>query len=396
MSRALTVTLASFGTRGDVQPFLALGRALRASGHQVTLCAPPDYTAQAAAQDLAFVPAGDPYAALMAELRSSPTRIAALMARQIPAQLTALEPLVQASDAVISGSLEFATPTLCEQHGVARRAVLLSPCMVPSGGWPMPVVPAYGLPRWMNRLTWWLSDLITGGTMLGPLVAERKRRGLPPLGRAAAHVCGEEIWLPFPGSIAGFGDPLAAEVRQLPPWFLPDESPLPSNVAAFLEAGDPPIFFGLGCMPGDRTWPAVFAAGAAAAGHRALIATAHPCELDPAQALAVSTPLNHGALFPGCAALVHHGGAGTFLQATLAARPQLVLPKIADQHFHGWRAEGLGLGRRLARKRVSAEAIAAALTEVLALPGDTLEAVAASIPTDGALRSTALVARLPK
>ncbi len=391
----MRVLITSFGTRGDLAPFVRLAQALVQAGHTATVCGPPEYAGLATGVGADFVPAGDPYPALMAALEASPAHIAALMARQVPAQFDALEPLVLEADAVVSGSLEFATPTLCEHHAVPRRTVLLSPVMVPSQAHPMPVIPAYGLPRWLNRLSWRLSDLATGSTMLKPVAAERRTRGLPRAGRASAHVCGTHTWLPFPASLALLEAPLWGELTQLTPWILDDPSPLPPAVEDFLASGPPPLFFGLGSMPGPDHWPDLFTQAARTLGHRALIATAAPTDLGGGDVLAVSTPLDHGALFPRCALVAHHGGAGTFLRVARAARPQLLLPRIADQHFHAWRVRELGLGAVLSRKRVTADALRGAIEAALGTEPTALQVHAAQ-GADGAEQAVGLLEGLPK
>ncbi|MCB9764473.1 MAG: glycosyltransferase family 1 protein [Alphaproteobacteria bacterium] len=352
--------LATFGTRGDVQPFVALAEGLRAAGHTPTLCIPPDHQPWIEARGLAVVPAGDPYGALMVELNASPGRVFKAIARQIPMQFEALEPLVARADVVVSGSLEYATATLCAQLGRPRRAALLSPFMVPARAHPMPMVPLAGLPPALNAATWWLSDALSRFSMLRPLNTERVRRGLPEVTRASAHLSGDEVLLPFPASLAEVEAP-TVRVRQTGPWLLEDDTPLPPEVEAFLAAGPPPVYVGLGSMPGVAGLLPVIADAARQAGLRALVHGAVPAGEGVSP---LAGAVSHAALLPRCAAVVHHGGAGTLIAATRAARPQVVLPFVADQHPHGRLVQALGLGCRASRKHHAdrlAEALRAAL-----------------------------------
>lgn len=346
------VLCASFGTRGDLAPFVAIGLALRAAGHRVSLCGPPDH-AWAAAR-LPYTPAGDPYAAVIAELEAGPSRVMRVMERQVPAQFAALAPLVEQADLVLSGSMEYATAALCEHAGRPRRAVLLSPCMVPRRDAPMPMFPDW-LPRWAAPWTWRLVELAAGG--IRRLVdTERRRLGLGPTASLQGALLAPETWLPFPAALATVGEPLLAPVRQFDPWLLPPE-PLPARVEAFLGAGPPPVYFGLGSMPGV---PIELFAGV---GRRALLAGEGSDRPD----CCFVGEISHAALFPRCAAVVHHGGAGTTLTALRAGRPQLILPRTADQPFHGACVRAAGAGRVLPRKGLDPAKLAAVLAEVEAL-----------------------------
>lgn len=348
----MRVLLASFGTRGDLAPFVALGLALRARGHRVVLAGNPDHT-WVGAYDLPLLGIGAPAAEVLAAAEASPRRALACMVAQVPRQFEALAPEVAAADVVLSGSMEYATSSLCAAHGRPRRAVLLSPCMVPQGGAPMPLFPAW-TPRWAAPLTWSLTELAAGG-IRDAVQRARAGLGLPPVGRLQAELLGPETWLPFPAALAAVERPLVAPVRVLPPWLLPPR-PLSAALEAALEAarveGPPPVFFGLGSMPGPLA--GCFAAAAVRAGVWAL----------PEGLVAGAS---HAALFPRCAVVVHHGGAGTTLTALRAGVPQVVLPRTADQPFHGALVESLGVGRCLSRRGLDPARLAAALTEALPL-----------------------------
>lgn len=347
----MRVLCASFGTRGDVAPFVALGLGLRARGHEVTVCGPPDHAW--AGRYLPFVPAGDPYLKVVRELEAGPGRVISVMARQVPSQFAALAPLVAEADVVLSGSMEYATATLCEVEERPRRAVLLSPCMVPRRDAAMPIFPAW-VPRWAAAYTWALVDLASGG--IRRLVdAERRSRGLPAVSSLLGHLLGDEVLLPFPAALARVEAPLRGAVRQLGPWLLPPE-PLPARVERFLAAGEPPVFVGLGSMPGVDEG----VLRAAGRGRR----TVYTGPGEDSDDTCFVGELSHAALFPRCAVVVHHGGAGTTLTALRAGRPQVVLPRTADQPFHARLIEEHGWGTALPRRGVSAERLVEAVGRV--------------------------------
>ncbi len=391
----MRVLLTSFGTLGDVRPLVALGRGLRAAGHHVTFCSAPDHGPLVERHGLPFVPAGDPYRQVLAELDAGPSRVLAVMARQVPAQFAALGPLVDEADCVLSGSLEYATASLCERARRPRRSVLLAPSFVPAASQPMPFVSLRGLPAWLNRLTWWLTDLGSGLT-IGKLVdAERGRLGLGPAGPLAAHVCGDEILLPFPRALGSVDAP-DTPVRQLPPWLLDDDDALPAEVEAFLAAGPPPAYLGTGSMPLGPGMPALFAAAARRTGLRAIVAAPPPDGEHGDDILFVDAPLPHARLFPRCACVLHHGGAGTTIAAMRAGRPQVTLPLVADQHQQARAVHHLGLGPPpVPRRGLTPERLAAALRAAVDQADDAvLLANAAAIPTDGVLEGVLAVQAL--
>lgn len=373
----MRVLLASFGTHGDLRPFAALALALRRAGHRADLAGPPDHRAWIEALGLPYTRVGDPYDALMAEFQASPARAGAAMARQVPAQLDALAPLVEDADLVLSGSMEFATPTLCERAERPRRAVLLSPAFVPAPSQPMPFLPWRGLPAWCNRLSWWLSDKASAATLLPPLARARQRWGLPPVQSASGHVLGAEVLLPFPAALATVEAP-DVPVRHLPPWLLDDEAPLPDDVEEHLATGAPPVLWTLGSMPGPD--PALCVAACRQLGLRALVHG--PTAVDGA--LCGSGPLPHARLLPRCAAVVHHGGAGTLLTATRARRPQVLLPMVADQHLHAALVARHGLGTAVARRGLTADRLARALERALGSRDEDLARGAAAVAGAGA------------
>ncbi len=169
----------------------------------------------------------------------------AALREQVAHQFAALDGLVEEADVVLSGSLELATATLAEQHGTPRRSVMFSPCVVPAPANVMPLMAGKGIPRFLFGLTWWLSDTGVRHSLLRPVLAERKRRGLPlRVGRATAFFLGEETWIPFPASLAAVEDPVTP-VRAFGPWLLDEpEAELPTEVARFLDAGPPPVYLG--------------------------------------------------------------------------------------------------------------------------------------------------------
>jgi UDP:flavonoid glycosyltransferase YjiC (YdhE family) len=148
----------------------------------------------------------------------------------------------------------------------------------------------------------------------------------------------------FPGLAAEWGQtrPLVGSLTLQMPTEIDDE------VACWIAAGTPPIYFGFGSMPIDSPADAVrmISQVCAQLGERALIC-AGVSELDgtaTAEHVEVVTSANHAAVFPACRAVVHHGGAGTTAAGVRAGVPTLVLWVAAEQPLWGKQIKRLGIG----------------------------------------------------
>ena len=126
---------------------------------------------------------------------------------------------------------------------------------------------------------------------------------------------------------------------------MPEHRPLPREVVDFLDAGDPPVHIGLGSRPAAADDLARIAVEAPRRlGRRTIISRGWAGLEPPAGDHLLVDDLDHRALFPRVAAVVHHGGAGTTTAAARAGVPQVLLPEVYDQHYWARRVTDLGLG----------------------------------------------------
>lgn len=151
-------------------------------------------------------------------------------------------------------------------------------------------------------------------------------------------------------------------------WFAPpDEVWEPSpELAAFLEAGEAPVFIGFSSAPTkdpDASWRLLTGA-VRRAGVRAVIATGWG-GITPEgthEDVLVIDQAPHERLFPSCAAVVHHGGAGTTGVALISGRPQVICPFWGDQPFWAQRAHTTGVAPPPLRGQdLTEDALAAAI-----------------------------------
>ncbi|MCA9709483.1 MAG: hypothetical protein KDK70_26820, partial [Myxococcales bacterium] len=156
---------------------------------------------------------------------------------------------------------------------------------------------------------------------------------------------------------------------------------------AFLDAGDPPVYFGFGSIRAPQDLGRVMIESARAIGRRAIVSRGWT-ELSPVDdgpdCHAIGE-VNHQALFPRVAAVVHHGGAGTTTAAARAGAPQVLIPQHYDQHYWAGRVEALGIGAAHTARTPSTASVTAALERALSADvADRARAIAPSVHGDGA------------
>lgn len=367
----MQITLLALGSRGDVQPFVALGRVLRERGHSVRLAAVADYAPLAAAEALPFAPlVGEVGAYIDADAMGAMHRAgrAALVRRffrDVPPLLTKLCADVQrasaGSDLLVASSLaQWAVGHLDAQARLPLAIAHFHP-VYPTASTPQPFFPA--APRWLplagryHRLTYRLFDLAHWlGFGAGFNRARRELLGLPALGPLSL-VRRFRAW--HPPTLYGYSRVLAPPPFDAPadlpitgPWVLPAPTMWhPSAaLAAFLEAGPPPIAISFGSVmfgqqEGERL-TAMLLAAAERADMRLIIGRGWGDlgNLPATRRVLVVDSLPHEWLFARVRGVVHHGGAGVTVAALRANSPALVVPVLGDQSFWGEQVAAHGAG----------------------------------------------------
>ena len=389
----MRITVLTVGSRGDVQPYIALSAGLETGGYEVTLATHASFREAVESRGLEFRSiAMDPREVMRGregrewmESGENPVRFIRELVRFIRPHLrdhlAEVRAACDGADGVVFSPLAFAGWHVAEALGVPSVQAALQP-QPPTRAFPtLPLAGRWNLGGLGNRLThvmyqqfaWqalrpmlnpWRRDVlgIAALPVSGPFRVMRRRRtpvlhGFSPLVLPRPHDWPE--WV----HITGY-------------WFLdgPDGWQPPAGVAEFLAAGPPPVYVGFGSMiPRDpaRTIDIVLAA-LRQAGMRGILArgwmgdTAHDL---PDDVLALDE-IPHDWLFPRVAAVVHHGGAGTTGAALRAGRPAVVVPFFADQPLWGRCVERLGVGPRpVPLKRINADRLAAAVRAAVADEG---------------------------
>lgn len=378
----MNVAILTMGTRGDVQPYIALGAGLGEAGHEVTIVTGRGFEAVVSGRGLR-------HAALdvnLLELAQSPEGRAALrspggawrMARGLMPTLRGM--LVDeweaadssGADAVVYHPKALGGYHIAEALGVPGFLALPVPALSPTRAFPTPVLPLPDLGGALNKLSY--GAFFRSITLPYRRTINRFRErtlGLRPLSFLASELelRGEPVTRLYPCSPRVVPVPADWDARSAMTgyWFLDqgDGWRPPDELAAFLEDGPRPVYVGFGSAAPD---PEGARAAAIAAlknlGLRGVLATGGHGVAGPRIIEIEGVP--HDWLFPRMAAVVHHGGAGTTAEGLRAGKPTAVFPSnFGDQLFWGGRVRALGVGPEpVAQKRLTAERLTYSINRV--------------------------------
>lgn len=401
----MRITLAAVGSRGDIQPMIALSQALVRRGHVPRLCAPPNFERWVRDHGIDFAPLGLDMQAWLAEnaryLSGNPLTLLRGLRKyldeQLPRQFGALVDAATGSDALVFGGLAFSAPSVAEKLGIPVVAVAYSTSVLPARIHPPPMVPWHGLPRWVNALLWRATNFANERLASRGLNAGRASIGLPPV-NAYRHLYEEPPFFITADETLFPPDPAWTErYRYANFLFYDDPGTLDPELDAWLRDGEPPVFVGFGSMSGDQTKRvgSLIREAVGATGRRCLVGAgwAGLGGDDLPKGWRVVKEAPHPLLFPRVACIVHHGGAGTMANALRAGTPQVLLPLIMDQFHHAHRLHEAGLAPKPTRmETVTAKQLTEAIVAALALPAEPRRAIAERLRLgDGGDRLVSLI-----
>ena len=379
--------LVPFGSAGDVYPFLGLGAELRRRGHRVTMITAGYFADLALRAGFEFSPftSREDYLEVIGNPDLwHPQRSVPLLAKRsvIPAipviyQLIA-ERYRPGESAVVAGSLALGARVAQEKLGVPLSTIHLQPVVFRSRHEP-PIHPGLA---WIRRVpvplrpaVFRFMDFMVDGIYAAPLNAFRSELGLAPIKRVM-----DQWWHSPQSTLALFPQwyaapqpdwPSQVQYLDFPLYDAGGLEPVAPGLAAYLDAGEPPLVFtsGSAMATGEAFFKASMEASALL-GRRAAFVTKFAEQLPqplPAHVHHIDyAPFS--TLLPRAAAFVHHGGIGTSAQALRAGVPQLVAPCSYDQLDNAARLARLGVSVTVPRERYNAANVANALAAVLADP----------------------------
>jgi rhamnosyltransferase subunit B len=391
------ILLATIGSLGDLHPFIAIALALQQRGFHPVIAVSEDHAAKCRAAGLETISIMPSFEAVIAH-----TGLAAdeIIKRLMEDQSFVLEKIVfpplaaiaalldeaaAGAVAIVGSMLTLAAPIIAEKHRIPFIAAVLQPMAMFSACDPpqtpdffriMKAGPTGALGTGWNRFIYGVLHRAFRHRYAARIDAVRATHGLAPSNTAILldheHPpaltlgCYSPAFAPAPpdapAHTAMVGFPVFDSGGGLP-------EALDHGLEAFLNAGPAPLVFTLGSA-------IVYAAGdfyvhaaqaAARLGMRAVLLTGQPDgERRSSGDVLVRAYVPHSALFPRAAAIIHHGGVGTTGQALRAGRPQLVVPHMLDQFDNARRIQRIGVGDRLAAKRLTPDRVQAKLTRLLA------------------------------
>ena len=383
----MNVAILTLGSRGDVQPYVALGAGLEAAGHEVVLATGKGFAGFVAGHGLR-------HAALDVDLferMQTPEGKAALAGKNLPGTIRKVMATyrrllddewaaAQGADAVVYHPKALGGYHVAEALGVPGFLAHPVPMFSPTRAFPNPVLPFADLGGYLNEASYGAFLCLLTAPFHRTINRWRKASlGLPPRRFMASElglggepvrslVCCSPRVVPSPADWRG-----STTVTGY--WFLDrrDDWRPPSSLANFLASGPPPAYVGFGSLVGWTPERVVAAAIAALrkTGQRGVLVTGGgraPPGL-PADVYAIeSAP--HDWLFPRMAAVVHHGGAGTTAEGLRAGKPAVICPTtLNDQAFWGRRVAALGAGPEPnPQRKLTAERLAGAIRAAV---GDT-------------------------
>jgi UDP:flavonoid glycosyltransferase YjiC (YdhE family) len=365
MSRRIVI--ASWGSLGDVFPYVGLGKALQARGHRVRIAMPGFYRELVEGEGLDFHPMPpdvDPddrerIARVMHPTRGPERIIRDWVAPAVRDQYAALEEAVADADAVVSHPVTFAAPLVAEKRRLPWAATVLAPMSLMSvTDWPVtrgaPLLAPLARWRWGARLMRRVVDRVTRA-WLEPVVRFRRELGL----RTTGNPLLDAQFTPAL-NLGLFSRVLAAPQPDWPPnlhvtgfVFYNGPGALDPQLESFLAAGPPPVVFTLGssAVGAAGAFYEESAAAVARLGARAVLLRGPFPANEPVRTkspdILVVERASHQLLFPRAAAIVHHGGVGTTGQGLRSGRPMLVVPHSHDQPDNAARVARLGVSRTL-------------------------------------------------
>jgi UDP:flavonoid glycosyltransferase YjiC (YdhE family) len=384
--------LASWGSRGDIEPCAAVGCELLRRGHEVRMAVPPDLVGFVEAAGLAAVAYGLDTQAIVEALRNFWTclfgnfwRIRDLIrlsreARELATRCrgemsSTLTSLADGADLLFTGLVfEQAAANVAEYYDIPLATLHYFPAR--ANGHLVPILPSPLIRSAMTVLEWLVSRL-----MKKVDYAQRRELGLPKATGLSPRRIAERGSLEiqaydevcFPGLAAEWAKwdgrrPFVGSLTMELPTDADDE------VGSWIAAGTPPIYFGFGSLPACSAVEsaadtvAMISAACAQLGERALVCSGWSdfSRVPHFDHVKVVGAVNFAATFPACRAVVHHGGSGTTAAGLRAGVPTLILWTLPDQLIWGAQVKRLKVGTARRFSTTTRESLVADLRRILA------------------------------
>ena len=370
----------TIGTRGDVQPFVALGKGLQAAGHDVTICTAQTFESFIQENGLHYAYMNDGIIRLIdtSEGKEAMERGSAfgLIQKVKPILRQMLDEAWRAAQSV--EVIVYHPKTLAGYHIAEKRHIpvfmsLPLPAYSPTREFTNPLFGrSLRLGGVVNRLSY-VTTRAASAPYIGVINDWRQSVGLPPRGRFASEIVLPD-GSPMPTLYCYSPHVIPTPTDWLPTtvatgyWFLDQQTSWqpPDELVDFLDAGEPPVYVGFGSISGSDAEGKgrIVLSALEQSGERGIIASGWgglKADALPENVLMIEQA-PHDWLFPRVKAVVHHGGAGTTAAGLRAGKPTVICPFFGDQPFWGQHVFDLGVGPKpIPQKKLTAEWLASAI-----------------------------------
>lgn len=377
----MKITVLTYGSRGDVQPLIALTLGLMGRGHLVSLAAPARFENLVKGYGIHFIPlAGDP-AELSRELNNSGQnpikQIRDIMsyAFKIGAEvLQQTEEACKDADLIIHTFMHaVGAHTIACERKIPDIHIQLFPMFTPTGDYPNVTLPDLKS-KFLNRLTHEISRSISDSSAKIGFEHVRRRAGLPKrklyspfdkdtLRPSTPILC---AWSP---SVISPSKEWAANIAVTGYYFSDvDTGYQPaSDLQHFLDTGNPPICVSFGSMLNRdaKKIDSIIRESLRLTNNRGIILSGwSEVKNDSTKEILYIDAVPHQWLLPRCKVIIHHGGAGTTAAGLRAGIPNIVIPFVADQPFWGKRVHAIDAGPiPIPVNKISTEKLTSAIIE---------------------------------
>ncbi len=381
----MRITILTYGSRGDVQPCLALAFALRQAGHKPLLALPEFLRGQADNLGIPVLPLPGDIARLsqgFSRAGKNPLAMIRTLQRNIePIAIDVARLAFQAcqgADLIVHTFLfTLGAHAFARQLGIPDISVQFFPMFVTSRDYPQLAFPNLPLGSFYNYLTHRIASAVFFASQ--QLMYPRIRKAapyfpprLPSPFKASAGRSAAPLLLAYSPTLVPPDPDQGANIHTTGFWFLDQSSDFqPSTeLDEFLASGPPPVCVGFGSMihPDSPRLQRLLLDGLRQVDQRAVVLTGWDgwaaAEPGPDRLFLEDAP--HRWLFPRCSAVIHHGGAGTAAAALRSGKPNLVLPLAVDQPFWARRIHLFGASPPpLDPHALTSSQVAAALSQAL-------------------------------
>lgn len=343
----MKITILTLGTRGDVQPYAVLGKALAERGHSVILSTAKNFRNLVESYGIGFHPIDADYEKLLNSeegkkiFKGNPFALKRnfrkLISPLIEKSLSEFYTLAQNSDVTIYRPKTLANVFTHQLSKIAIKAAVV-PATMETAAFQNPAISGLRIPEFLYKWSYRINDF-KYRVLREPIKQFHQQHGLDddfPLDSQEVCIYGisshflnrPDDW-PVNHHLTGF-------------WFSDQHQPLPAGITDFLEQGPAPVLVTFGSMPLPKKLTRLIRKAALELNQRFLVVKGwgdlDAEELGNLENIRIIDPMPFESLFPKVRAVVHHGGIGTVAECLRAGKPMLICPAVyplGDQYFWG-------------------------------------------------------------